>query len=106
MMKSPTMLLQTLQSTSPAIYSDTERGVANILRKLRDQTSSKKAIVTPCMTRVKKSHKRTAPRKTGTKLKPEPETLFRYFVMKPQRIMSIATQRKSGETREKLPRMR
>ena len=45
-------------------------GVAKKLRKLRDQTSSKKAMVTPCMTRVRKSHSSTAPSSAGTKLKP------------------------------------
>ena len=45
-------------------------GVAKKLRKLRDQTSSKKAMVTPCITRVRKSHSSTAPSSAGTKLKP------------------------------------
>ena len=46
-------------------------GVAKIFRKLRDQTSSKNAVVTPCITRMKKSHSSTAPSSAGTKLKPD-----------------------------------
>ena len=37
---------------------------------MRDQTSSKNAIVTPCITRVKKSQSSTAPSSIGTKLNP------------------------------------
>ena len=57
-----------LESTRPAMYSEIDSGVAKMLRKLRDQTSSKKAIVTPCITRMKKSHNSTAPSNAGTKL--------------------------------------
>ena len=63
--------------TSPARYSEIRRGVAKKLRKLRDQTSSKKAMVTPCITRVRKSHSSTAPSSAGTKLKPAWLTWFR-----------------------------
>ena len=48
-------------STSPVRYSEISSGVAKTLMKLRDQTSSKNAMVTPCMTRVKKSQNSTAP---------------------------------------------
>ena len=83
-----------------------ESGVAKMLRKLRDQTSSKNAIVTPCMTRIKKSHRRTAPSREGTKLMPDEVTEFRYLVMNPHKTMSMATQTNSGNTREGLPRIK
>src|ERR1700733_1761287 len=95
-----------LESTSPLIYSEMESGVAKTLRKLRDQTSSKNVVVTPCMTRVKKSHSSTAPSRDGTKLKPEPLTEFKYLVMNPQVTMSMATQANSGTTRAGLPCIR
>jgi hypothetical protein len=60
-------LVAKLVDRSPAMYSDMVIGVAKTLRKLRDQTSSKNAVVTPCMTRVMKSQKRTAPSSAGTK---------------------------------------
>ena len=60
----------TAVATRPARYSPTVSGEAKKLRKLRDQTSSKKAIVTPCITRVRKSHSSTAPSRAGRKLKP------------------------------------
>ena len=41
-----------------------------MFRKLRDQTSSKNAVVTPCMTRTKKSQSSTAPSSDETKLNP------------------------------------
>src|SRR5450756_865492 len=102
MTRSPTELVATLVSTRPVRYSDVESGVAKMFRKLRDQTSSKKAMVTPCITRAKKSHKRTAPSSAGTKLKPGGATLLRYLVMNPHSTMSIATQAKSGKTRDML----
>ncbi len=77
-----------------------------MFRKFRDHTSSKKVIVTPCMTRAKKSHRRTAPRKAGMKLNPAAATVLRYLVMNPQSTISIATHTKSGKMRETLPRMR
>ena len=80
-----------------------ESGVANTFRKLRDQTSSKKAVVTPCITRIKKSHSSTAPSSEGTKLNPDPLTEFRYLVINPQVTMSMATQANSGRTRAGLP---
>src|SRR5260370_446801 len=83
----PTELVVTAESTRPAMYSDMESGVAKIFKKLRDQTSSKNAIVTPCMTRIKKSHSRTAPNSEGTKLKPEEAIAFRYLVMNPHSTM-------------------
>ena len=79
-------------------------GVAKTLRKLRDQTSSKKAVVTPYMTRLKKSQSNTAPRSAGTKLNPEALMAFRYRVMKPHSTTSMATQMKSGRMRAGLPR--
>jgi hypothetical protein len=57
-----------LESTSPVTYSVIDIGLAKIFKKLRDHTSSKNAIVTPCITRVKKSHSSTAPSRAGTKL--------------------------------------
>ena len=63
-------------------------------------------MVTPCMTRTRKSHNSTAPNRMGTKLKLEALTVLRYFVMYPYRIMSIATQANKGNTHEKLPRIR
>ena len=95
-----------LESTSPLTYSEMESGVAKTFRKLRDQTSSKNVMVTPCMTRMKKSHSRTAPSSDGTKLNPRPLTAFRYLVMNPHRTMSMATQANSGSTRDGLPRIR
>src|SRR6185369_9137717 len=106
MTASPIKLVRMLESTSPARYSGIDSGVANKFRKLRDHTSSKNAIVTPCITRVRKSHSRTAPSIAGTKLKPAEETAFKYLVMKPHNTMSTPTHAKSGSTREKLPRMR
>ena len=38
--------------------------------------------------------------------KPEEVTALRYLVMSPHNTMSIATQAKSGNTRERLPRIR
>ena len=106
MITNPTELVAMLESTRPLRYSEMESGVAKIFRKLRDHTSSKKAIVTPCMTRIEKSQRRTAPRRTGTKLKPAEVTALRYLVMNPQSTMSTETQTKSGSTRERLLRMR
>ena len=83
-----------------------ESGVANMFRKLRDQTSSKNVIVTPCMTRMKKSQKRTAPSREDTKLSPDEVTEFRYLVMNPHKTMSMATQTNIGNTREGLPRIK
>jgi hypothetical protein len=77
-----------------------------MLRKLRAQTSSRNAIETPCMTRIRKSHNRTAPRSAGTKLMPEGATVSRYFDMKPQSVMSMTTHTKSGRSRARLPRKR
>src|SRR5271167_3498570 len=67
---SPTELVAILESTRPLRYSEMESSVAKIFRKFRDHTSSKNAIVTPCITRVRKSHRRTAPSRDETKLKP------------------------------------
>jgi len=105
MTMSPTELVAMLESTRPLRYSEMESGVAKILRKFRDHTSSKKAIVTPCMTRIKKSQRRTAPRRIGMKLNPAEAKVLRYFVMNPQSTMSTDTQTNSGKTRETLPRM-
>src|SRR5437016_14077378 len=88
---SPTELVKILESTRPVTYSEIARGVAKKFRKLRDQTSSRNAMVTPCITRMKKSHKSTAPNNTGTKLNPADVTLFRYFVMNPHKTISMPT---------------
>jgi len=101
--RTPIMLVTILERISPPTYSDIRIGVAKILRKFRDQTSSKNAIVTPCMIRMKKSHKRTAPRSTGTKLNPPDTTVLRYLVKNPQRTISTATQANSGNMREVFP---
>ena len=45
--------------TSPVMYSEIDSGEENRLRKLRDQTSSRNAVLTPCMMRVQKSHSST-----------------------------------------------
>src|SRR5438552_139750 len=103
---SPTMLDAVLDSTRPLTYSVIDSGDAKIFRKLRDHTSSMKVNVTPCMTRVKKSHSRTAPRSTGTKLKPDRATVLRYLVMNPHSTMSTATHTNSGNTRARLPRIK
>ncbi len=63
--------------TRPVMYSAFESGVAKRLRKLRDQTSSRNAVVTPCMMRVKKSHISTAPSSVGTKSTPDALTEFK-----------------------------
>ncbi len=88
---------------SPARYSLTRIGAANTLRKLRDQTSSKKAVVIPCITRVRKSHSSTAPSSAGTKLKLAWLTWPRNLVMKPHSSTSSITQTNSGSTRCGLP---
>ena len=66
-----------LVSTSPETYSGIASGVANMLRKLRDHTSSKNAVVMPIMTRPKKSHSSTAPSSVATKLKRGAATVSR-----------------------------
>ena len=86
------------------MYSDMESGVAKIFKKLRDHTSSKKAVVTPCMTRMKKSHSSTAPSRAGTKLNPEEATVLRYRVMNPHSTISTVTHANSGIARTGLPR--
>ena len=70
-------LEQTAATISPVKYSEVRSGVAKKLRKFRDHTSSKNAMVTPCITRVRKSHSSTAPSSTGTKLTPACDTEFR-----------------------------
>src|SRR5262245_33746639 len=100
---SPTELVAMLDRTSPLTYSEIESGEAKIFRKLRDQTSSMNAIVTPCMTRVKKSQSRTAPRKTGTKSNAAELTAFRYFVMNAQRTITYHSKPNNGNTRAGLP---
>ena len=92
--------------TSPARYSGIESGVAKIFRKLRDQTSSRNAVVTPCMMRLQKSQKSTAPSRRETKLNAEKAMEFRYLVINPQRTMSMATQAMIGSNRAGLPRRR
>ena len=63
-------------------------------------------MLTPCMTRVKKSQRRIAPRSIGTKSNPGEAIVLRYRVMNPHSTMSIATHAKIGNTRTGLPRMR
>lgn len=77
-----------------------------MFRKLRDHTSSKNAVVTPIITRTRKSQSSTAPSSDGTKLKPDAATELRYLVMNPHSTMSMATQANSGNTRAGLPRSR
>ena len=103
MKTSPTELVIMLDRTRPVTYSPMVMGLPKMLRKLRDQTSSKKAIVTPCITRTKKSHRSTAPSRAGTKLKPGYATVLRYRLMKPHRTMSIAIQVNSETIRAALP---
>src|ERR1700736_5750174 len=97
-------LVPMLDNTRPLTYSDMESGVAKKFRKLRDHTSSKNAMVTPCMTRIKKSHSRTAPSSAGTKLDPEDAMALRYLVMNPHSTISTVTQANNGTTRTGLPR--
>ena len=78
-------------------------GEANTLRKLRDHTSSKNAVVIPCITRVRKSHSSTAPSSPGTKPNVEWLTWPRKRLMKPQSTTSSVTQMNSGSTRCGLP---
>src|SRR5579863_4319923 len=73
----PAVLVRILEITRPARYSGIFIGDAKTFNKLRDQTSSKKAMVTPCITRMKKSHRSTAPNSAGTKLIPEEATELR-----------------------------
>ena len=77
MTMSPTQLVSTLVMTSPVMYSEIERGEENRFRKLRDHTSSRNAVLTPCMMRVQKSHRSTPPNSVGTKLTPLPLTVLR-----------------------------
>jgi hypothetical protein len=100
------VLVATLESTRPARYSPIDSGLANRLRKFRDHTSSKNAIVTPCITRVKKSQSSTAPSSVGTNATADAVMVSRYRVMNPQRTMSTATQTNNGSTRDRLPRIR
>ncbi len=62
----PTTLVPMLVITSPVMYSGVVSGVAKRLRKFLDHTSSRNAVLTPCMIRVKKSHSSTAPSRLGT----------------------------------------
>ena len=103
---SPTELVAMAVSTRPLRYSEIDSGEAKMFRKLRDHTSSKNAMVTPCMTREKKSHSRTAPSSAGTKLKPAEVTVLRYLVMNPHSSMSMVTHTTGDNTRERFPRMR
>src|SRR5262245_37737128 len=103
---SPTALVAIAVSTRPLRYSESESGEAKRFRKLRDHTSSRNAMVTPYMTREKKSQRRTAPSRAGTKLKPEEVTVFRYLVMNPHNTMSMITHTTTDITREGFPRMR
>jgi hypothetical protein len=100
----PAALVMMLDITKPARYSGIFMGDAKIFNKLRDQTSLKNAVVTPCMTRMKKSHKSTAPNRAGTKSIPEEATELRQRVMNPHRMISTDTHTESGRTRVGLPR--
>jgi hypothetical protein len=95
-----------LDTTSPPTYSEISSGVAKKFRKLRDHTSSKNAVVTPCITRMKKSHSSTAPSRAGTKLYPGAATLFRYRVRNPHSTISMVTHANMGRMRAGLPRSR
>lgn len=66
----PMMLVSTLVITSPEMYSAMESGEENGFCKLRDQTSSRKAVDTPCMMRAQKSHSNTPPKSVGTQSMP------------------------------------
>src|ERR1700677_1159453 len=105
-MMSPRLEVMMLVSTSPATYSEIDSGEEKRLRKLRDQTSYRKAVPTPCMTRSQKSQRRTAPKSVGTKFTPLPLTVLRYRVMKPHRTMSMVTQTTEPNSRTGLPRSR
>ena len=50
---------------------------AEIPADLRDQTSSRNAMLMPCMMRIKKSQRKTAPKSAGTKLNPDDATGLR-----------------------------
>ena len=63
----PLVMIATIRS--PTRYSDVRKGEAKKLRKFRVQTSSNNVIVSCCITRVRKSHRSTAPSSAGTKLK-------------------------------------
>ena len=104
--ESPIALVATLDSTRPPRYSEIDSGVANRFRKFRDQTSSRNVVVTPYMTRVKKSQNSTAPSSTGTKLGPAEVIALRYLVMNPHSTMSIAAHTNTGSRRAGLLRIR
>ncbi len=61
-------------ATRPVRYSEIRIGVANTFRKLRDQTSSNRAMVTPCITRVRNPQSSTAPSSAGTSRIPGVDT--------------------------------
>jgi hypothetical protein len=77
MATSPRLLVSMLVIMSPERYSAIDSGEENRFRKLRDHTSSRKAVLTPCIMRSLKSHSSTAPSSVGTKLTPLPLTVFR-----------------------------
>src|SRR5215469_2141432 len=58
---SPTVLVATLETTRPLTYSPIDSGLVKTFIKFRDHTSSKNAVVTPYITRVRKSHIMTTP---------------------------------------------
>src|ERR1051326_7554637 len=95
-----------LDNPSPLTYSAIDKGEAKIFKKLRDHTFSKKAVVTSCITREKKSQSRTAPRNTGTRSNLAPITVLKYLVMNPHSTISMHTQANSGTMRAGLPRIR
>ncbi len=102
----PIRLVAMLVNTRPIRYCEINIGVAKMFRKLRAHTSSKNAVATPCITRVKKSHSSTAPSSDGTKFIPDVVTVFKYRVMNPQSRISTATHANSGNSRAGLPRNR
>ena len=73
----PIVLVAMLEATRPTRYSAIDSGVANRFRKLRDHTSSRNAVVTPCITREKKSQSSTAPSSDAMKFSPARDTSFR-----------------------------
>ena len=105
-MTTPTRLVAMLDTSRPVTYSGTLIGLANTFRKLRDHTSSKNDVVTPCITRDMKSQNSTAPSSAGTKRYCDCVTDSRNLVINPQSTMSIATHTNNGTNRAALPRYR
>src|SRR3989338_11684491 len=99
MAKKPARAVAKPVATSPATYSLIFRGELKKLIKFCDQISSKKVVITPCWTRVKKSHRIIAPKTTLTKLKVAAPKVLKYLLMNPQRIISIKIHRNTATQR-------